>query len=77
MSSPLFYVLHIIPALHLLDGENPVFFLNLYSFFHLEALPNTILSLHYRECICQGGDPVLNLLIYWTTLQRTQAWRIC
>lgn len=72
MSSPFFYVLHILPALNLLDGENPVIFLNLYSFFHLEALPNMILSLRCRECTSQGGDPALNLLIYWAILQTPQ-----
>jgi len=65
MSSPFFYVLHILPALNLLDGENPVIFLNCYFFFHLKALPNTILSLRYHERTSQGGDPPLNLLIYW------------
>lgn len=77
MSSPFFYVLHILPAVYLLDGESPVIILHHYSFLHLEALPAMILSLHYHECTSWGDDPALNLLIYCMIPQRPQAWRLC
>lgn len=48
------YILHILPALNVLIGENPIIFLNIYSFFHLETLANmtllcTIMRPHLRD----------------------------